>query len=52
MTVSTRAQIITRRTYNRPTDDTGKSFESWADTVARVIDHQEWLWIRAVRRII
>jgi ribonucleoside-triphosphate reductase len=50
MNVSTRAQVITRRTYNRPTSDDGKQFESWAETVARVIDHQEWLWTRAVNR--
>lgn len=46
--VSTRAQIITRRTYNRPKNDEGTEFESWAETVSRVIDHQEWLWTRAV----
>ena len=46
--VSTRAQIITRRTYNRPKNDQGTDFESWEETVARVINHQEWLWIRAV----
>ena len=46
--VSTRAQIITRRTYNRPTDDTGKNFETWAETVSRVIGHQQWLWERSV----
>jgi len=46
--VSTRAQIITRRTYNRPTDDTGKNFETWKETVSRVINHQQWLWERAV----
>jgi len=50
MNVSTRAQVITRRTYNRPTSDDGKQFETWAETVARVIDHQEWLWQRAVNR--
>lgn len=50
MTVSTRAQVITRRTYNRPTDDTGKNFETWGETVARVIDHQQWLWERAAGR--
>lgn len=50
MAVSTRAQVITRRTYNRPTSDDGKQFESWQDTVARVIDHQQWLWERAVGR--
>ncbi len=47
---STRAQVITRRTYNRPTSDDGKQFESWEETVARVIDHQGWLWERAVNR--
>lgn len=50
MNVSTRAQVITRRTYNRPTSEDGKQFESWEDTVARVIDHQAWLWERAVGR--
>ena len=44
---STRAQVITRRTYNRPTNDTGTEFETWQETVARVIDHQAWLWERA-----
>jgi ribonucleoside-triphosphate reductase len=48
--VSTRAQVITRRTYNRPTSDDGKQFETWEETVARVIDHQQWLWERAVGR--
>lgn len=47
---STRAQVITRRTYNRPTDDTGKNFETWEQTVSRVIDHQQWLWERATDR--
>ena len=47
MVPSTRAQVITRRTYNRPTDDSGLNFETWQETVARVIDHQEWLWLRA-----
>jgi len=49
-TPSTRAQVITRRTYNRPTSDDGKNFETWQETVARVIDHQQWLWERAVNR--
>ena len=44
---SLRAQLITRRTYNRPTDDSGKNFESWGDTISRVISHQAWLWERA-----
>ena len=50
MTVSTRAQVITRRTYNRPLSDDGKVFETWEQTVARVIDHQQWLWERAAAR--
>jgi ribonucleoside-triphosphate reductase len=50
MNVSTRAQVITRRTYNRPTSDDGREFETWQETVARVIDHQAWLWERAVGR--
>ena len=49
-TPSLRAQLITRRTYNRPTDDTGKNFETWEQTVDRVILHQEWLWERAKGR--
>ena len=50
MSTSTRAQVITRRTYNRPTNDAGTHFETWAETVARVIDHQQWLWERAAGR--
>ena len=44
---SLRAQLITRRTDNRPTDDSGKNFETWEQTVGRVIQHQKWLWERA-----
>ena len=47
MTVSTRAQVITRRTYNRPLNSEGTKFETWEQTVARVIDHQRFLWERA-----
>jgi adenosylcobalamin-dependent ribonucleoside-triphosphate reductase len=50
MQPSTRAQVITRRTYNRPTSDDGKQFETWAQTVRRVRDHQHWLWERSVGR--
>jgi len=42
---SVRAQVITRRTYNRPTE-TG--YETWEDTVDIVIQHQGWLWDRAL----
>lgn len=44
---STRAEIITRRTYNRPLNTEGTIFETWKDTIDRVIDHQVWLWERA-----
>lgn len=50
MAFSTRAEVITRRTYSRPTNEAGTQFESWEDTIARVIDHQAWLWERAVGR--
>lgn len=45
---SVRAQVITRRTYNRPKNDEGTIFESWTETVDRVIGHQRWLWTRAL----
>lgn len=48
--VSTRAQIITRRTYNRPIDDNGQVFETWMQTIDRTIEHQRWLWERALGR--
>lgn len=42
---SVRASLITKRTYNRPkADDT---FESWDETVDRVVGHQRWLWEQA-----
>lgn len=44
---SLRAQVITRRTYNRPLDGSPSTFESWEQTVDRVIAHQSWLWARA-----
>lgn len=47
MAVSTRAQVITRRTYNRPLNSEGTVFETWDETVQRVIEHQRFLWERA-----
>ena len=44
---STRARVVTRRTYNRPLNEEGTIFETWEQTVDRVIGHQEWLWVRA-----
>lgn len=43
---SVRSQIITRRTYNRPLNGEGTVFETWEQTVDRVIWHQHWLWTR------
>ncbi len=42
-----RAAVVTRRTYNRPLNDEGTVFETWEQTVDRVINHQQWLWERA-----
>jgi len=44
--ISVRADVVTRRTYNRPDDD--GVFETWEETVDRVVDHQRWLWERAL----
>jgi len=44
---STRAQVVTRRTYNRPLNTEGTLFETWEQTIGRVIAHQKWLWERA-----
>ena len=44
---SLRSQLLTRRTYNRPLDEAGKTFESFEQTIDRVIGHQYWLWERA-----
>ncbi|BAF89587.1 putative ribonucleoside triphosphate reductase [Azorhizobium caulinodans ORS 571] len=46
-TPTTRAEVIARRTYNRPLDTQGATFETWGETIARVISHQTWLWERA-----
>lgn len=48
MTVSTRAQIVTRRTYCRPKNEAGTIFETWDEVIDRVIRHQKWLWERAL----
>ena len=44
---SIRAQIICRRSYNRPLDNNDVEFETWEQTVERVVRHQRWLWERA-----
>jgi len=50
VTPSFRAQLINRSTYNRPLNDEGTVFETWEQTVDRVIGHQRWLWERAQHR--
>lgn len=47
MTQSLRSQLLVRRTYNRPLNDSGKVFETFEQTIDRVIGHQKWLWERA-----
>lgn len=49
MNQSLRSKLVTRRTYNRPIDGTDY-YESWLQTVDRVIGHQKWLWERAAGR--
>jgi len=41
-----RANVVTKRTYCRPKQN-GK-FESWEEVVSRAIQHQAWLWDRAL----
>ena len=47
MEQSLRSKLISRRTYNRPLDEEGKKFETWEQTIDRVIGHQSWLWKRS-----
>jgi len=46
--LSTRAQVITRRTYCRPLNEEGTVFETWEQVIDRVISHQKWLYERAL----
>ena len=41
------AQIVERRTYLRPTNKNGTTFETPEQAWRRVIEHQKWLWERA-----
>lgn len=45
---SVRSKLIYQRTYSRPLDEEGTVFETFEQTVDRVIGHQEWLWNRAL----
>ena len=49
---STRARVVTRRTYNRPLNDEGTVFETWEQTTDRVTGHQQWLWERATGSVL
>lgn len=45
--MKTRADIVVRRTYARPTNEEETEFEDWEDICERVKIHQNWLWERA-----
>lgn len=48
---SVRAQLTARRSYHRPLDmDNPVTFETWPQVITRVIQHQRWLWERALHR--
>lgn len=47
---SFRSDFLIRRTYNRPLNPQGTRFETFEQTVERVIGHQRWLWERALQR--
>ena len=49
---TTRAMITALRTYHRPISEESNSLESWENVVDRVINHQRWLWERAIGRAI
>jgi len=42
-----RGNVVARRTYSRPLNEEGTEFETWHQTITRVIGHQRWLWERA-----
>src|SRR6056297_2095705 len=48
---TTRADVITRRTYSRPIIGAPEeTFEDWEQIRMRVVGHQQWLWSRALGR--
>ncbi|AGR48023.1 ribonucleoside-triphosphate reductase [Sinorhizobium phage phiM7] len=44
---SIRSQIVERRTYLRPLNEEGTLFETFEQSIDRMIEHQRWLWERA-----
>lgn len=47
MEQSIRSQLLFRRTYSRPWDEQGTRFETFEQTIDRVIGHQQWLLERS-----
>ncbi len=47
---TSRATATALRTYHRPIREGENLLESWDQVVDRVINHQRWLWERALRR--
>jgi len=45
--MKTRAEVVIRRTYARPTNPEETEFETWEQIAERVKGHQRWLWSRA-----
>ena len=50
--LSFRAQMVSRRTYQRPLNEEGTEFETWEQMVDRCMVHQEWLWTRAQNELL
>ena len=46
----TRAELVHRRTYSRPINEEKMLFETLEQTTQRIINHQQWLWERALGR--
>ena len=49
---SFRSQFVVKRTYNRPLDEAGTVFETFYQTIDRVISHQRWLWETAKGKLV
>jgi ribonucleoside-triphosphate reductase (formate) len=45
-----RAMATALRTYHRPVREGASQLESWDQVVDRVVEHQHWLWERALGR--
>lgn len=45
-----RAMATALRTYHRPLREGDTQLESWEEVVGRVVNHQRWLWERALGR--